>query len=360
MKFSRKRIPRLIEEKLLRQGDVSLLGLDVARDREARRVSALPKVTRVVEADAPRLVVVLSNDARGVVRGRVRGSADSIRAVRTEMTFVLPHRAAALGVAILTEAVGLVELRAAERPRCRSRGAEEQEQPLGSEAPHGVFCGEAAPREPELVVGASRDRIVALLRIERTFEHAQSQDQLGNDEVRIGVAVAVEVPALVDGNAADRELDVLPFARVEAAHEDLLGVSFAAFVGEKDPGRKLEQLGCVLARHLVELAHADVEVGRAAARGRHPAVHGHLGGRRPAAVGDRRRSGGFSAGFSASAAGAARCTAVSGSASAFGSTNSGGGAGGAKWKGTRMRLARAVPSRLAGTNVHWRTATMAA
>src|SRR3954468_21256318 len=65
------------EEKLLRQGDVALLGLDVTRDREARRVAALPMDTRVVEANAPRLVVVLSNDARGVVRGHVRGSADS-------------------------------------------------------------------------------------------------------------------------------------------------------------------------------------------------------------------------------------------------------------------------------------------
>jgi len=54
--------------------------------------------------------------------------------------------------------------------------------------------------------------------------------------MRVGVAVAVQVPALVDGNARDRELDVLTLARVEAAHEDLLGVPLPAFVGQQDPG----------------------------------------------------------------------------------------------------------------------------
>ena len=42
------------------------------------------------------------------------------------------------------------------------------------------------------------------------------------------------------------------------------------------------------------------------------------------------------------------------------STISGGGAGGAKWKGMRMRLATGLPARMAGRKVHWRTATTAA
>src|SRR5580698_11243410 len=42
------------------------------------------------------------------------------------------------------------------------------------------------------------------------------------------------------------------------------------------------------------------------------------------------------------------------------SRTSGGGAGGAKWKGTEIRLAIGLSPRIAGTNVHWRTATIAA
>ena len=82
----------------------------------------------------------------------------------------------------------------------------------------------------------------------------------------VGVAVAVQVAALVDGHAADGELDVLPFARVEAAQEDLLGVPFAALVREEDARGELEKLGRVLRAARAQLADAQVEVGRAAAR----------------------------------------------------------------------------------------------
>ena len=87
--------------------------------------------------------------------------------------------------------------------------------------------------------------------------------------MRVGVAVAVEVAALVDGHAADGELDVLPFARVEAAQEDLLGVAFAALVGEQDARRELQELGRVLCAARARARRpSDVEVGGAAARRR--------------------------------------------------------------------------------------------
>jgi hypothetical protein len=76
----------------------------------------------------------------------------------------------------------------------------------------------------------------------------------------------VQVAALVDGNAADAELDVLAFTRVEAAQEDLLGVALAALVGEQDARRELQELRRVGVRHARELAGAQVEVGRTAAR----------------------------------------------------------------------------------------------
>ena len=56
--------------------------------------------------------------------------------------------------------------------------------------------------------------------------------------MRIGVAVSVEVAALVDRHTADGELEVLSFASVEAAEKDLLGVAVTAVVGEEESGRR--------------------------------------------------------------------------------------------------------------------------
>ena len=160
---------------------------------------------------------------------------------------------------------GLVDLGAAEGVRALAGRSPETEEALRPEAPDRVARREPALGEAELVVRAPRDGEVALVRIERPLDHAQRLDQLRDDEVRVGVAVAVEVPALVDGDAADGELDVLPLARVEAAHEHLLGVPLAAFVGEQDAGRELEEIGRVRVRQIGELADRDLEVGGAAA-----------------------------------------------------------------------------------------------
>jgi hypothetical protein len=86
--------------------------------------------------------------------------------------------------------------------------------------------------------------------------------KLGNNEVCVGVAIAVKVAALVDRYAAHRELDVLTLAGIKAAEEDLVGVPLASLVGEQDAGSQLEQLGGALPRHISERADVQVEVGR--------------------------------------------------------------------------------------------------
>ena len=156
------------------------------------------------------------------------------------------------------------------------RPPEEQHALRVPKLPDVYFAVRPRCAQPELVVGAAGDREVALPRIERPLEDAQRLDQLGDDEVRVGVAVAVEVARLVDRDAADGELDVLPFARVEAAQEDLLGVPLAALVGEQDPRRELEEVGRVARGDLRQLADADLEVGGAAARRRPAAEHGDV------------------------------------------------------------------------------------
>jgi hypothetical protein len=54
----------------------------------------------------------------------------------------------------------------------------------------------------------------------------------------------VEIARVVDRHAAGGELDVLPFARVEAAQEDLLGRSAAFWRGTRpsSPTRRLKSL----------------------------------------------------------------------------------------------------------------------
>src|SRR5262249_52084666 len=142
-------------------------------------------------------------------------------------------------------------------------------QPVRVERSERVLGRQAAPGEAQIVVGAPSDRVVALPRIEGAFEHAYRLDQLGDDEVRIGVAVAMEVAALVDGDAADRELEVLPLARVQGPEKDLLRVPLAALVGEQEAGREREYLFCSLARDLGELTgpHGEIRDGDVGALG---------------------------------------------------------------------------------------------
>ena len=105
------------------------------------------------------------------------------------------------------------------------------ERTLGVEAARGVLRREAPQRKTELVVGAPRDRVVALTSIEGPFDDAQPLHELGNDEVGIGIAVAMQVAALVDRHSTHRELDVLTFPCVEAPKKDLLRMALSPLVG---------------------------------------------------------------------------------------------------------------------------------
>ena len=115
----------------------------------------------------------------------------------------------------------------------------QQEQPLRAEVPDRVLGRQPALLEAQVVVGTPGDGEVALLRRVRPLEDAHGANQLGDDEVRVGVAVAVVVARVVDGDAVDGELEVLPFVRVEAAQEHLLGVTGASFVREQEAGASL-------------------------------------------------------------------------------------------------------------------------
>src|SRR5207244_3541195 len=147
--------------------------------------------------------------------------------VVAELVLELAERGRAPRATVLAEAIGLVELDAAEVVRVAVRRAPQQERAPGAERADLVAAGEPPPGEAQLVVGAARDGEVALPRIVRPFHDAQRLDQLGDDEMQIGVPAAVKVADLIHDIAVEAHLDVLALARIEAAQEDLLGVPFA-------------------------------------------------------------------------------------------------------------------------------------
>ena len=194
----------------------------------------MPRIVRIEEANSARVVIVFPDDSGGVIVRRVPLRGQTPSAALAEIPLVLSVRTRALRIPILSVTVRLVDLGGAEGVDAFVFGP-----------PHdqGAFCAVRARRElgrepallePELVVRASGDVEVPLPRGEWALEHAQALNELWNDEVRVRIAVAVEVAGLVDGDTANRDLDVLPFARVEPAEEDLLGVALAALVLQHD------------------------------------------------------------------------------------------------------------------------------
>jgi hypothetical protein len=250
------------DEELLRDLHVPEAVLVRRRDGHARgRVTDLVGVLRAVEADAAGLVVVLADDAGRVVLGCVRGGVDAEHAVCADGELVLPDPRSPLGLPVHAEAVGRVVLGSAEGPRRRAAGTPEEEKTLRVVAAVRVLRRQTAPVEPELVVGASRDSEVALLARVRSLEDADGVNELRDDEVRVRVAVAVVVARVVDGDTVDRELEILTLVRVEAAQEDLLGVSRAPSLGEEKPGRQLERVGRIRSRDRAKLADGHIVVG---------------------------------------------------------------------------------------------------
>ncbi len=278
---------RAVDEVELLQ-DVDVLEVRLVRRRKrdaARLVARLVRVFGAVEADAPGVVVVLPHDARVVVLGDVRGRVEPQDALRADGDLVLPDRRAALGLAVRAEAVGRVVLGAGERSARRVARPPQEEESLRAVVADGVLGREAPAVEAELVLGAAGDGEVALLRRVRTFENAHRVNELGDDEVRVGVSVAVVVARVVDGDAIDAELEVLPLVRVEAAEEDLLGVAGAALVREEEAGRELERVGGVGAGDGLQLADRDLVVGGAVRAGLEVTADVHVEGGRRVAVG---------------------------------------------------------------------------
>ena len=82
-------------------------------------------------------------------------------------------------------------------------------------------------------------------------------DELGDDEVEVGVALPVGVRAEVDGQAVDAEGEVGAVVEVEAAEEILVGFAAAGMLRDDDSGDDFEEFAAAQEGTRGELDVAD-------------------------------------------------------------------------------------------------------
>ena len=256
---------RAIDRKeLLRDFDVVESSLVRGRQRRAaRRIARLIRIFGAVEADDSRLVVVVAHDTRVVVfRGVCRG-VDAKRPVLPERGLPLSDRGAARCLPVRAESVRRVVLGTRECSGRRASRPPKDEQALRAKVADRVRAGQPPLLEAQVVVGTPGNGEVSLLRRVRSLEYADGANELGDDEVRVRVAIAVVVARVVDRNAVDGELEVLTLVRVEPTQKHLLCVARASLVREEKARGELERVGRVRSWNGLELADRHVVVGDA-------------------------------------------------------------------------------------------------
>ncbi len=114
---------------------------------------------------------------------------------------------------------------------------------------------------------------VAFLRVVGALLVLHAGDQLGDEEVVVGVALAVGVGRQVDGRAHHPGREVRAVVDVEAADVVLVGLAFPAVLADQHPRHALEDLARAKDRPLLDLLRAHHPL-RARAGQTQEAVHG--------------------------------------------------------------------------------------
>ncbi len=83
-------------------------------------------------------------------------------------------------------------------------------------------------------------------------------DQLGDQEIQIGIALAVRVGAHVDRHAVDRDGEIGAVVEIEAAQEILVGLAVAAVLGDDQAGHDFKRFGGPGKRPRVDIRAADI------------------------------------------------------------------------------------------------------
>ena len=103
---------------------------------------------------------------------------------------------------------------------------------------------------------------VALVREVRPLRELDAGDDLRNQEVDVGVALAVRVGRHVHRRAGHRHREVAAVIEVEAAQEVLVGLALAAVLRDDDARHGLEHLALAHDRPHVELTRGDRALAR--------------------------------------------------------------------------------------------------
>gem|GEM_PF-4796407 len=153
--------------------------------------------------------------------------------------------------------------------------------------------------------GHAGRREVAFARRVRTLAVVEAADQLRDQEVQVGPALAVGVAALVDRHAVDPGREVGAVVEVEAAQVELVGLAFAAVLAGDQSGRDFEQLAGAIGDAAGQVLRAgtagagrigDPELGGAGAFDQHAlelevvGMDGGRGGQRGQRAGDRTKN----------------------------------------------------------------------
>lgn len=77
-------------------------------------------------------------------------------------------------------------------------------------------------------------------------------DEFGNEEVDVGIALAMAMGAHVGGHAVDGDGDVAAVVEVEAAQEVLVGFSLAGMLRDDEAGHGFQHLAGAGDRPVVE------------------------------------------------------------------------------------------------------------
>ena len=110
-------------------------------------------------------------------------------------------------------------------------------------------------------LGAARAAEVAELRVVDAEPVVDVVDELGDEEVEVGVALTVRVRRHVDRHALEPRLEVGAVVEVEAANEVLVRLAVAGVLRDDEARDRLEQLAFSRQWAKAEVGRADVSLG---------------------------------------------------------------------------------------------------
>jgi hypothetical protein len=213
------------------------------RQAVARGVAAVGRIDRAEAADQALIDRALRNLVGRVPVCRIRHRGER-RTVAGLSDAVAQHAVDPVKLfRVLPRAVVVRGLERVEQVAVSDAAAVGDERAAVAMGAEGERCDAARQRVEQADVGRAGGREVALVGVVRALLVADPVDELGQQPVEIGVAVAVRVRRHVDRHAGDEGREVGAVVEVEAAQEVLVRLAVAAVLRDDHAGHELEQLG---------------------------------------------------------------------------------------------------------------------